>query len=211
MGEMDQEFWNESYRQDPDQVRLPDHFLEQEVENLRPGSAVDLVCGVGHNALMLAAVGWQVTGIDWSEEAISLARQAARAEGVVAKFIAADITAWEPPQWCDLVISTYALPGGEESKRVLETAMKSLAPDGTLIVVEWDKSMTAEWHVEEDDLMSVEEIVANLPGLESEKAEVRQVINPFGSEPQGEDDQGTGQRHEAARANVALVRVRKPG
>ncbi len=89
--------------------------------------------------------------------------------------------------------------------------MKSLAPDGTLIVVEWDKSMTAEWHVEEDDLMSVEEIVANLPGLETEKAEVRQVINPFGSEPQGEDDQGTGQRHEAARANVALVRVRKPG
>ena len=67
MSEMDQEFWNETYKQDSNQAGVPDRFLAQEVEGLLPGSAVDLGCGVGHNALMLAARGWQVTGIDWSE------------------------------------------------------------------------------------------------------------------------------------------------
>ena len=51
----------------------------------------------------------------------------------------------------------------------------------------------------EDDLMSVEEIVANLPGLAIEKAEVRQVESPFGHEDAGQK-----------MANAALVRARKP-
>ena len=81
--------------------------------------------------------------------------------------------------------------------------MKSLAPGGTLIVVEWDKSMAEVWHFEEDALMSPEEIVALLPGLEIEKAEVRQVIDPF--------EQGSPGEHESSNSmvNVALVRARK--
>ena len=51
----------------------------------------------------------------------------------------------------------------------------------------------------EDDLMSVEEIVANLPGLAILRAEVRQVENPFGNEDAGQST-----------ANVALVRAQKP-
>jgi hypothetical protein len=42
-------------------------------------------------------------------------------------------------------------------------------------------------------MMSAEEIVANLPGLEIEKAEVRQVENPFEREKQAEPGQGAGE------------------
>ena len=102
------------------------------------------------------------------------------------QFHAADSTIWEPIKRYDLVISSYALPGGQGSKRVLDTALKSLAPGGTLIVVEWDKSMNEVWHFAEGDLMSAGEIAANLPVLEIEKEEFRQVENPFGSELNGE-------------------------
>jgi len=68
MGETDQEFWDEAYKQEPDQAGVPDHFLEQEVAELEPGTAVDLGCGVGDNALMLAGRGWQVTGLDFATQ-----------------------------------------------------------------------------------------------------------------------------------------------
>ena len=199
MGETDQEFWDEAYKQEPDQAGVPDHFLEQEVAELEPGTAVDLGCGVGDNALMLAGRGWQVTGLDFATEAIKLANQAAHDKGLIADFIAADTTTWQPPQQYDLVIITYALPGGQKSKQALNTALKALAQGGTLIVIEWDNSMAAACGFGEDDLMSVEEIVANLPGLAIEKAEVRQVESPFGHEDAGQK-----------MANAALVRARKP-
>ena len=56
---------------------------------------------------------------------------------------------------------------------MLETAVKALALGGSLIILEWDKSMAEVWHFDEGDLMSPEEIAALLPGLEVEKTEVR--------------------------------------
>jgi trans-aconitate methyltransferase len=56
-------------------------------------------------------------------------------------FLVGDITEWEPSGTFDLVLSTYALPGGESSRRALATALAALAPGGTLTVVEWDLSM----------------------------------------------------------------------
>lgn len=203
MSETDQDFWNEAYKDDPDQGVIADHFLEKEVSDLPPGTAVDLGCGTGQNALMLARRGWQVTGVDWAEEAIRLARGAAQAQGLEARFLVADTTTWQPPGQFDLVITTYALPGRIDSQKVLETAVKGLAPGGTLIILEWDKSMAKVWHFDEDDLMSPEQIVALLPGLEIEKAEVRPVDNPFGEEYKS--DEGD----EVSTANVALVRAKR--
>ena len=199
MDEMDQEFWNESYKQDAGQSGVPGHFLKNEIENLAPGSAVDLGCGVGDNVLMLAERDWRVTGVDWAEEAINIAQETAREKGLKARFVVADSTNWEPPHKYDLVITTFALPGGDASGQVLATAAKSLATRGTLIVIEWDKSMAEVWGFSEDDLMSVNEIIAALPGLEIEKAEIGQVESPF---EYSSHDQG------AAKANVALVRAR---
>lgn len=53
--EMNQDFWNEPYKGDPDQAAVADHFLEEEEADLPPGTAVDLGCGADQNALMLAS------------------------------------------------------------------------------------------------------------------------------------------------------------
>jgi ubiquinone/menaquinone biosynthesis C-methylase UbiE len=50
--------------------------------------------------------------------------------------VVADGAAWDSPTPFDLVVSTYALPGGDDSRRILRTASRVLTPGGTLIVAE---------------------------------------------------------------------------
>ena len=163
---------------------------------------MDLGCGSGPNALKLAEKGWSVVGVDWAEHAIELATRSAQEKGLDATFYVGDTTTWEPPAKFDLVISTYALPGGEDSKRTLQTALKALARGGTLLVAEWDKSMSEVWGFAEDELLSPEQIAELLPGLEIEKAEARRLENVFSA-----DDP---RAHKGTSANVAFVRARKP-
>jgi len=203
MDDMDQEFWNDAYIQDPSQVMVVDRLLDQELEGLPVGTALDLGCGSGQNALKLAEQGWSVVGVDWAERAVKLATRSAQEKGLDATFYVADITIWEPPTRFDLVISTYALPGGDDSRRTLQAALKSLAQGGTLLVAEWDKSMGEVWGFAEDELLSPEQIAALLPGLEIEKAEVRRLENVF---PSHDDPRA----HKGSPANVAFVRARKP-
>jgi len=196
-----QTFWNEAYKEDPDQVEITDVILDEELQTRPAGTALDLGCGAGSNALNLAQKGWTVTGVDWAEHAIKLAKKAAHEKGLNATFYVDDITSWDPPTQFDLVISMYALPGGEDNKRVLQTAVKALAPGGTLIVAEWDKSMTEVWGFGEDELLSPAQITDLLPGLEIEKAEVRHLKNIFSDNDMQASAGNT--------ANVAFVRARK--
>jgi SAM-dependent methyltransferase len=203
MAEMDRGFWDDAYEQDPDSVAVEDHLLDAELAGLQPGSALDLGCGSGPNALKLAERGWSVVGVDWAQKAIDLARESAKNRGLDVTFLVADITDWVPLTTFDLVISTFALPGGEMSRRALATAVNALAPGGTLIVAEWDRSMAGVWGFGEDDLMTPEQIVDLAPGLEVEKAEVRRIEDPFGS------SDGARGRGDSV-ANIALVRARRP-
>jgi SAM-dependent methyltransferase len=200
---MDPEFWDDAYREDVDSMIVVDRILDTEVEGLAPGRALDLGCGTGLNALMLAERGWSVLGVDWAEHAIDLATEVALSRGLDAQFVVADITSWEPPEMFDLVISTYALPGGEDSGQALQTAMSALAEGGTLLVAEWDQSMAEGWGFDLDELPTPEEIVDMLPGLEIEVAEVRTFPDMFDS-----PDDFRGQH--GPDANVAFVRARKP-
>jgi SAM-dependent methyltransferase len=52
----------------------PNRWVERELADLPPGSAVDLACGEGRNALWLAARGWQVSGVEFSAVALDKAR-----------------------------------------------------------------------------------------------------------------------------------------
>ena len=150
----DRSFWNEAYKEDANQVMVVDRILDGELQDLPVGAALDLGCGVGTNALKLASKGWSVVGVDWAEHAIELANDARAQRGLDAKFVVGDITSWRSEDRFDLVISTYALPGGEGSRRALQTAVEALKPGGTLVVCEWDRSMTEAWGFGEDDLMT---------------------------------------------------------
>lgn len=179
---MDSHFWDDSYREDPDHTLVPDKIVAREVADLSPGRALDLGCGSGRNAIMLAERGWSVLGVDFSEHAVALANDAAQQRNLDARFQVADTTVWQPEGQFDLVVSTFALPGGDANACVLSTAASSLAPGGTLLVAEWDQSMAEVWHFAADELVTVEQIVAMLPGLDIIRAEVRHISDMFGAD-----------------------------
>jgi SAM-dependent methyltransferase len=79
-----------------------------------PGSALDLGCGTGTNAMTMGGFGWTVLGVDISSLAIFLARRKARASSAHVKFMRADVTrAGIDAQPFDLVLDIgcfHALP-----------------------------------------------------------------------------------------------------
>ena len=66
--------------------------VTQFLERAAPGSALDLGCGTGTNAVEMARRGWKVTGVDFAGGAIRKARRKAAQAGVAAEFLAADVS-----------------------------------------------------------------------------------------------------------------------
>jgi 2-polyprenyl-3-methyl-5-hydroxy-6-metoxy-1,4-benzoquinol methylase len=58
---------------------------------VKPGKALDIGCGEGFYSIYLARKGFDVTGFDYSEAAIEMARKNARKAGVSIKFMVMDL------------------------------------------------------------------------------------------------------------------------
>jgi SAM-dependent methyltransferase len=135
------EFWDARYGS-ADQIWSgnPNPRLVEQVADLAPGTALDVGCGEGADAIWLASRGWSVTAIDVST--VALDRAAARAVEVGAEIAdritwqQADVLSWEPaPFQFDLVSAQFMhLPGParESLHRRLAAAVR---PGGTLLIV----------------------------------------------------------------------------
>lgn len=77
----------------PWNLTKPPTLLVQAVESgrIKPCKAVDLGCGAGNYAVWMAKQGFEMTGIDFSREAIKLAESLAAREGVSCNFMVADL------------------------------------------------------------------------------------------------------------------------
>jgi SAM-dependent methyltransferase len=139
--QFDEAFWNERYSS---AAALwsgnPNRYLVSEASDLRPGTALDVGCGEGADALWLAGRGWRVTGVDVSTVALGrAARHAAQAGPGIADRIGwlhTDLIGWDPGQdRYDLVSSQYLhLPPGVR-EALLRALAGAVAPGGSLLVV----------------------------------------------------------------------------
>jgi SAM-dependent methyltransferase len=128
--------WAEAADREHDRVLLANPYLEREVADLEPGSALDAGCGEGAEAVWLAARGWQVTAADISAAALGQARgRAGRSELVrEIEWVEADLSAWEPDRQFDLVMTHYAHPAIGQLA-FYERIAKWVAPGGALLIV----------------------------------------------------------------------------
>jgi SAM-dependent methyltransferase len=133
--------WSQALRERGDVVakRPPNAHLTEAVGNLAPGVALDAGCGHGSDALWLAARGWQVTAVDFSETALAHARSTAEAMGAdVAErvdWVEGDLGTWSPqPGHYDLVVCLYVHVAGSVEEMVQRMAT-GVAPGGTLFLV----------------------------------------------------------------------------
>ena len=153
----------------------PNRFLVAEVASLPPGRALDLACGAGQNSIWLATLGWDVIGVDYSPVAIDRAKARAVGEGVDVKFLCSDLLDFRPEvEAFELVIVFYLHIPADERRLVLERAAAAVAPGGTFLFVGHDLTNLTDGVGGPSDrslLCTPDEIVAELPGLEVEKAE----------------------------------------
>ena len=181
---------------------VPDRIVAAETDNLPGGTALDLGCGIGTNTLYLAGRGWSVTGVDWSEHAVFLAERAAWSAGTGARFEIGDAATWGSTHTFDLVVSTFALPTDGKAAQVIRNLRRLVAPGGTLLVAEWDRSMAQPWGFSPCELHHPETISGMLTDLEVQISEVRRIADMF---PPQDPRAAHG-----SWANVALVKARKP-
>lgn len=93
----DAQFWNSLYEERPARWSGdPNPQLIAEASDLEPGTALDVGCGEGADALWLARRGWKVTGTDISSVALGRAQAHVEGEGVDIEWLEADLTKWDP-------------------------------------------------------------------------------------------------------------------
>jgi tellurite methyltransferase len=129
--------WDERYRSGErraeDLDAAPTPLLVESAEKLTSGSALDLACGSGRNALWLAEHGWNVTAVDGSPVAIEILRSRASDCGVKVNAKVADLEKSEyrieSASW-NLIAMCYYL-----QRDLFEPATQGVAPGGILISI----------------------------------------------------------------------------
>jgi SAM-dependent methyltransferase len=131
---MDSSMWDDRYK-DSELVwsATPNLFLPPLVEGVPPGTALDLACGEGRNAIWLAQHGWSVTGVDYSSVGIEKARKLAGETEV--EWVVADVTTYEPETTFDLVVIFYLHLPADQIAGAFSRAVSAVAPGGTFFAV----------------------------------------------------------------------------
>ncbi|MBW6537227.1 MAG: class I SAM-dependent methyltransferase [Mariniphaga sp.] len=72
-----QESWNKTLKKDWFNHQ-PNQLLVETIEDINPGTALDVATGEGRNAIFLAQKGWKVTGFDIANEALDSIQERAK-------------------------------------------------------------------------------------------------------------------------------------
>ena len=126
MDTVDYAAWAQHYRQLMDACHVP-----------AKGRIVECACGTGNLTLPLRKMGYQMTGVDASEEMLAAAMEKARDAGVMIPFVRQDMRALTVPRRADCVLATcdgvnyLASPG--DAQAFFTAAYAALKPGGALI------------------------------------------------------------------------------
>ena len=126
----------------------PNAQLVAEAADLPPGTALDVGCGEGADAIWLAERGWQVTGVDFAATALERAAAHAAAAGaeVAARidWVHADVTRWTPDRGASTSSPRSTCTCRRRSAGRCSPGWRPpCAPGGTLLIVGHDFSDVA--------------------------------------------------------------------
>lgn len=146
---IDDIYRNTPFEKIPWNVETPPELLVELVDSgkIRPCKAVDLGCGTGNHAIYLAGRGFEVTGVDFSQTAIKIAKENTEKKGVRCNFFVADVI-----DGLDKVNQTwdFAYDWGllhhispEGRRKYLENVRRILNPKGKFLSVSFSEKDTA--------------------------------------------------------------------
>lgn len=92
MARIDRQRWDERWAErGTEPMPQPNHLLLRYEAHLGAGTALDLACGQGQNALWLAERGYHVTGLDVSPVALERGRREAKQRALRIDFVETDL------------------------------------------------------------------------------------------------------------------------
>lgn len=127
----DKDRWNRKYATEEYLLgREPISFLKDNIGLITKGTALDIAMGEGRNGVYLATQGFEVTGLDISEQGLEKARSLARQAGVHIETKVVDLEDYKlPPSAYDLIVCTYYL-----QRNLFPQIIQALKPGGMAVV-----------------------------------------------------------------------------
>lgn len=128
-------------------------------EGLQPRTAVDLACGTGSVSILLARQGLRVTGVDMSEEMLTVAQQKAGEMENPPRFVCQSLQNLVLPRGVDLAVcaldSLDYITDPDDCAEALRRAYRALNPGGIFIfdvnTPEKLRAMDGQVFLDEDD------------------------------------------------------------
>ncbi len=155
MSDEERATWDRRYRDGSYQPRpSPFSLLEQMIDRLPRGRALDIACGGGRNALFLAAHGYEVDAVDGSPEALRLAEERAREQQLEVHWLEADLDDYAPPHGdYAVIINCFYL-----NRPLLSRLTSALADDGYIFIEQHLRTFlpvpgNRDWRLEPNELL----------------------------------------------------------
>lgn len=150
-----QELWDAVHRRrGPQRPGRPHPYLVDELSNASPGTALELGCGDGANAIWLATRGWTVTAVDVSQIALDGAAAFAQEAGVASRvqWHRADLRDWTTTETFDLAAAFYLhTPLELDYPSTVRRAAERIGADGTLLAIGHFVPPPWAWDLENTD------------------------------------------------------------
>ena len=163
--------WNERYSEPGFAYgTAPNEFIAAMAAKIPPGNILSLAEGEGRNAVYLASLGYQVTGVDGSEVGLRKAMTLATEHNVAITTILADLGTFtiEAEQW-DGIIACYCHLPPAIRVPLHQAAVQGLKPGGVFVLEAFSKEQLAHdtgGPKSLEMLMSLEELQQELAGLQ---------------------------------------------
>jgi cyclopropane fatty-acyl-phospholipid synthase-like methyltransferase len=113
-------------------------LILENVEISSHAKILDMACGAGRHAIILARKDFNVTAVDLSENLISIAEQSAQNENLKINFVQSDIRKYETNDKFDLIVNLFTSFGyfesDEENFAILQKAYDLLVEDGYFVL-----------------------------------------------------------------------------
>jgi SAM-dependent methyltransferase len=179
------EYWDERYASMPSVWGVePNRWVAEQLADLPPGTAVDLACGEGRNAVWMAQrCGWRVYAVDFSAVAVEKGRELERRNppDVGIEWFLGDVTEYVPPEPVDLALICYLQLPAAARRTTVRHAAESLAPGGTLLMIGHDsRNLTDGTGGPQDPavLFTAGDIADDLSGIDMRTVQAGEVFRP---------------------------------
>ena len=145
---------------DVDYAAVVDFYMQiLDREGLSPRTAVDLACGTGSVALLLAQKGMEVTAVDMSSDMLCVASQKAQEQDVPVQFVCQKLQDLRLPRGVDLAVcaldSIDYITDPDQCRQAIAKVYKALNPGGCFIfdvnTPEKLRAMDGQVFLDEDD------------------------------------------------------------